>query len=115
MIYFQCTAAGCFALSLRCKNKRFGVEIRHYKIRANDKGEFYIDAASNSKTFSNIVELVSYYTGRLNIMNRNCNTDVIYCRRGLQSTASILRLARYLTVAGSSQLSGLTVHNLWIR
>lgn len=51
-----------YALSLKCANGSRLPKIRHYKIRVNDYDLFYINTDSNSKTFSNIMELIRYYS-----------------------------------------------------
>ena len=61
MRYFSVTDG--YALSLRCKNEFYELDIRHYQVRVDEEGSCRIEADSSNKTFSNITDLIRFYTG----------------------------------------------------
>jgi|SRR6218665_154740 len=52
-----------YALSLRCENEFYELDVRHYPVSVAKNGSFCIDADSSNKTFSNITDLIRFYTG----------------------------------------------------
>lgn len=100
--YFLFSDIGAYALSLRSESEIYEVEIRHYKIRVVDKGVCYIDADSNVKPFSNITELITYYTG-----------NFYPCFSFLPSSSSLLSLSSSLPPSYQLQTGlGNTIDNL---